>query len=112
MSDAYEADILLWSEHQAALLRRLADGERVNDQVDWPNVVEEIENVGRHELREVHSLLLQALIHMLKAEAWPRSPDAPTWRADALRFRADASEAFAPSMRNRIDVPALYAKAR
>jgi hypothetical protein len=112
MSNSYEADILLWSEHQAALLKRLADGERVNDQVDWPNVVEEVESVGRSQLSAVRSLLLQALIHMLKAEAWPLSRDAPTWRADALRFRSDASEAFSPSMRQRIDMPALYAKAR
>ena len=34
MSDLYEADILLWSEQQAALLRRLAAGERVNEQID------------------------------------------------------------------------------
>jgi hypothetical protein len=37
MSDLYEADILMWSEHQAELLRRMAAGERVNDQVDWTN---------------------------------------------------------------------------
>ena len=42
-SDLYEADILEWSEQQSRLLRRLAAGERVNDQVDWGNVVEEIE---------------------------------------------------------------------
>jgi Domain of unknown function DUF29 len=36
--------------------------------VDWANVVEEIESVGRSELRACVSLLLQALIHMLKAE--------------------------------------------
>ena len=47
MSDLYEADILAWSENQAALLRRLATGERVNNQIDWANVVEEIESVGR-----------------------------------------------------------------
>jgi hypothetical protein len=29
MSDLYEADILLWSEQQADVLRRLAAGERV-----------------------------------------------------------------------------------
>jgi hypothetical protein len=110
MSD-YDADILAWSEHQGALLKRLADGERVNDQVDWPNLIEEIESVGRSQLSAVRSLLLQALIHMLKAEAWPLSRDAPTWRADAMRFRVDAAEAFSPSMRQRIDVPALYAKA-
>ena len=34
MSDLYDNDILLWSEREAALLRRLAAGERVNDQID------------------------------------------------------------------------------
>jgi hypothetical protein len=34
MSD-YDTDLLLWSERQAALLRRAAAGEQVNDQVDW-----------------------------------------------------------------------------
>ncbi len=50
MNDLYEEDILTWSERQAELLRRLAAGERVNDQVDWQNVVEEVESVGRSEL--------------------------------------------------------------
>ena len=43
--DLYERDILAWSERQAELLRRVANGERVND-VDWPHVVEEIADVG------------------------------------------------------------------
>jgi hypothetical protein len=37
----YDTDIVAWSEHQAALLRRLARGERVNDQMDWDNLVED-----------------------------------------------------------------------
>jgi hypothetical protein len=36
----------IWSERQAVLLRRIAVGERVNDQVDWANVAEEIEALG------------------------------------------------------------------
>jgi hypothetical protein len=91
MSD-YDADILVWSERQSALLRRLASGERVNDQVDWENVIEEIESVGNEQLHAVTSLLRQALIHMLKAEAWPLSRDAPSWRADAIDFRTQASD--------------------
>jgi hypothetical protein len=31
MSDLYDTDIALWSEHQAALLRRGRDGEAAND---------------------------------------------------------------------------------
>jgi hypothetical protein len=74
----YDTDILLWSEHQAALLRRRAAGELVNEsELDWPNLAEEIESVGSEQLHAVTSLLVQALTHMLKAEAWPLSTEVP-----------------------------------
>ena len=111
MSDLYDADVLLWSERQAELLRRIAAGERVNDQVDWENVVEEIECVGRSQLSAVRSHILQAFLHDLKAAAWPTARDAPHWRSEARRARLDAAEAYAPSMRQRIDLGTLYAKA-
>ena len=79
----YEADILLWSEHQAGLLRRLARGEAVNEPPDWDNIIEEVESVGSEQLHAVESLLLQALVHMLKAEAWPLSREASHWQAEA-----------------------------
>jgi Domain of unknown function DUF29 len=110
MSD-YDADVLLWSEHQAKLLRRLTAGEHVNDQIDWDNVIEEVESVGEEQLHAVQSLLRQALIHLLKTEAWPLSRDAPTWRADAIMFRADAADRFVPSMRQRIDLARIYRQA-
>ena len=55
--DLYETDVLVWSERQGQLLRRLAAGERVNADVDWANVIEEIECVGRSELHRCESLL-------------------------------------------------------
>ena len=48
--DLCQDDTLLWSEQQAALLRRVAAGERVTD-VDRAHVIEEIEDAGRSELR-------------------------------------------------------------
>jgi len=112
MADAHEADILIWSEHQADLLRRRAAGELVNEaELDWLNIAEEIEDVGRSEWRDVESLLGQALGHMLKAAAWPLSRDAPSWRAYAIDFRRQARRRFVPSMRQRIDVAELYADA-
>ena len=108
----YDTDILTWSEHQAELLRRHAAGERANDgAIDWPNIIEEIESVGRSELHAVESLLGQALRHMLKAEAWPLARDAPSWRADAIDFRQQAQRRFVESMRQRIDVARLYRQA-
>ena len=108
----YDSDILTWSEHQSDLLRRLARGEKVNEQIDWENVAEEIESVGRDQLHAVQSLLRQALIHMLKAEAWPESRDAPAWRADAFNFRTQAADRFVPSMRQRLDLARLYHQAK
>lgn len=111
MSD-YDTDILLWSEHQAGLLRRRAAGELVNEaELDWPNIAEEIESVGSEQRHAVESLLLQALIHMLKAEGWPLSRDVPHWQAEARVFRAQARRRFVPSMRQKVDVAGIYADA-
>lgn len=104
----YDSDFLVWSERQAELLRRVSAGEPVNEQPDWTNIIEELADVGRSELRSCRSLLRQALRHILKAQAWPLSHDAPTWRADAIDFRRQAKDAFTPSMRQRIDVAELY----
>ena len=62
--DLYHRDALAWAEQQAALLRRVARGERVND-IDWDHVVEEIEDVGLSELNAVRSYLRQILAHLL-----------------------------------------------
>ena len=112
MSDLYGTDVLLWSEHQAALLRRRAAGGLVNEvELDWPNIAEEVADVGRNTLRACRSQLLQALLHDLEAAAWPLSRDVPHWRSEARVARINAADAYAPSMRQRIDVAELYAKA-
>jgi hypothetical protein len=111
MSD-YDTDILAWSEHQASLLRRLAAGERVNDQIDWQNVAEEVESVGRSELHRAASLLVQALRHRLKILAWPDSSEVPHWQEEATIFQMDAARAFQESMRQRLDIDWIYRRAR
>jgi uncharacterized protein DUF29 len=113
VSDLYDADIVLWSEQQAELLRRLAAGERSNDPtLDWEHIIEEIEDVGGNALRSVRSLLFQALLHQLKAEAWPDSSSVEHWRGEARSFRVQAADNFVSSMRQRIDIAHLYERAR
>ncbi len=111
MGELYDEDILEWSERQARLLRELAAGRTGNEAPDWANVIEEIESVGRSELNAVRSLLVQALLHDLKSEAWPLTPYVPHWRAEARGFRDDAARSYSPSMRQRIDVAELYRQA-
>jgi hypothetical protein len=81
VSDLYDSDIVEWSERQAALLRRLAQGERINsDEFDWPHIAEEIEDVGREQRNAVESLLINILRHRLQIEAWPKANPVPHWQ--------------------------------
>jgi Domain of unknown function DUF29 len=108
--DLYDRDVLAWSEQQATLLRRAARGERVND-IDWTHVVEEIEDVGLSELNAVHSYLRQILVHLLKLHGWPGLGACRHWRSEIVAFQTDAQRRFTPSMRQRIDLDAIYARA-
>ncbi len=110
MSALYDADFVLWSEQQASLLRRLARGEKVND-VDWPNLVEEVDSLGRSALNAVNSLLQRALEHLLKGVAWPDAPSARKWQHEARAFLTPAQREWTPSMATRIDLARLYAEA-
>ena len=107
----YERDALAWAERQAELLRRLAAGERLNEPVDWPNVIEEVQDVGLSELRACESLLQQAITHLLKLRAWPGSRASTHWRDEIEAFLDDAERRFTASMRQRIALDDLYARA-
>ena len=111
MGDLYDVDVLEWSEHQARLLRQHAAGEGGNEAPDWANIIEEIESVGQSQIDAVESWWFQAFLHDLKAEAWPLSRDVPAWRGDARGFRAQARRRYRPSMRQKLNVPGIYADA-
>ena len=105
--DPYDTDILSWSEEQAEFLRR-----RAANMLDWDNLAEEIADVGLSQLHAVMSHLRLALLHDLKAEAWPLSRDVEHWRAEARLHRDEARDRYTPSMARRIDIEKLYRQAR
>ncbi|HYD70927.1 DUF29 domain-containing protein [Azospirillum sp.] len=88
MSDhLYDSDFYAWTQEQAARLRRAA-AERINVDVDWENVAEEIESMGRSDKREIESRLEELLLHLAKL-AW--SPDANPrrgWKLSVAKQRA------------------------
>jgi Domain of unknown function DUF29 len=108
MGSLYDADILLWSEQQADLLRRLARGERVNDAVDWENVIEEVGDVGKSEFNSVASLLEVGLAHLLLAHGSRRPEPVRHWRSEARTALADAARRYAPSMGQRLDLAEIW----
>jgi hypothetical protein len=109
--DLYTRDVVLWSERQAEALRRVRAGERVND-LDWDNVIEEVEGLGRSETKGVRTLLLRALEHLSKAAAWPGAADAPAWLHEAGVILRDARADWTPSMDRHLDVRRIYGQAR
>lgn len=104
----YDTDFYTWAERQAALLRRLAAGERVNEAVDWPNLIEEVEDLGRSELHAVESLLTRALEHLMKIYGWPDAREVQHWRNEVRPFLLDVRRRFTPDMRQKADLRALY----
>jgi Domain of unknown function DUF29 len=112
MSDLYDDDILLWSERQATLLRRLAFGDCVNERdLDRTNISEGIEAVGRSELRSCEALLMQAAAHQLRQACWPQSSEVHHWWEEECRFRQEAADAFSPSTQQRIDMARIDRRA-
>jgi len=101
----YDTDILEWSERQAALLRRMAAGERVNDQVDWEHVAEEIESVGASERRELTSEIRTVLEHLMKLEASPATMPRTGWMESVQTARAAIEDVLEDSASLKPTVP-------
>lgn len=62
----YQADFYAWTQQQAKLLRN-----KEIEQIDWCNVAEEIEDMGRSEKRQLESRLEILIMHLLKWQFQP-----------------------------------------
>jgi hypothetical protein len=70
MSDVkalYDEDFVLWSKQQAEALRAAARGG-TNQPIDWENVAEEIDSLGRSDKRGLRSHIRRIIEHLLKLE--------------------------------------------
>ena len=103
-------DILAWAEDQARALRRRAAGEIVNDaELDWPNIAEEIEDVGSNRFTR-SSAPRASVAATISRRRRGRCRGRPSWRADA-RLQRQQARRSSPRMRRYLDLAALYAVA-
>jgi len=109
MGVGYDSDLLVWSGEQADLLRRLAAGERVNDQIDWLNVAEEIE-AGKSDRRELHRRIATVLLHLIKLQASPAAGPRASWRETVREQRSGIQMLLDDSSRLRPLVPDIIGK--
>ena len=66
MGALYDDDTYTWAIQQADALRR-----RSVNEIDWDNVAEEIESVGKSEAKELISRFTVLLVHLLKLRFQP-----------------------------------------
>lgn len=80
----YDNDYYLWLDTTVRKLR-CADF----DTVDWENLIEEIESMGRSEKRALTSLLTRLFEHLLKLTYWEseRENNANKWKGEITAFR-------------------------
>ncbi len=109
MSD-YDSDVYAWSQRQGDLLRRLAAGERVNDaDLDWPNIAEEIETVGRSERAALRSHILNVIEHLIKLQASRTVEPRAGWQDTIDRARSEIESLLADSPSLRPGVASIIA---
>jgi Domain of unknown function DUF29 len=102
----YDTDLVVWSHHQADLLRRMGAGERVNDQVDWANVAEEIESLGNSDRRDLSSRIQTILQHLIKLQVSPATQPRAGWQRTVVEQRLQIGRLLKDSPSLRQLVPA------
>lgn len=105
----YEQDFVQWTREQAEALR-VAARSGANLPVDWENVAEEVEGLGRSERNELASRIGTIIEHLLKLQSSPASRPREGWRATIVRERARAAERLADSPSLRPQLAAIVAR--
>ena len=105
-ANLYGPDFFAWTEQQATALRRLAE-RRINleDDLDLDNLIEEVESMGRSDLKAVTSALARVIEHLLKLEYSGATDPRDGWITSVDNHRGLISDEFtdSPSLRGRVD---------
>lgn len=105
----YEADFYVWAREQAALLRA---GRY--EELDLPNLIEEVDDLGGSLYRSVRSRLRTIIEHLLKLEHSPAHGPRDLWRDTVAVQRSDLEDDLTASLRTRMEaeLPKHYTRAR
>lgn len=106
-STAYETDYNQWLKETVKQLR-----ERNFEQVDWDNLIEEIESMGKSDRRALMSLLTRLIEHLLKLAYWQeeKKRSGNHWAAAIVNFRAQIQHRLEDSPSLRTELAAMYDK--
>lgn len=110
----YDEDFVRWTEQQAAALRQAgsipAKTRGSSMRLDWENLAEEIESLGKSDRRELRSQITRVLRHLLKLEASAAAEPRAGWRATIREARAEIEGVLEDSPSLRREAEALITK--
>ena len=91
-----------WTEEQAAALRR---AKVSNLSLDWENLAEEIESLGKSDRRALRSQTRRILRHLFKLETSPAVEPRTGWRATVRDARSEIADVLrdSPSLQREMD---------
>lgn len=86
MKSLYDTDFYAWTQHTAELLKT-----RQFDTVDWNNVIEEIESLGKNDRDKLISSLKILIAHLLKWQ-YQSEKRSKSWEGTIFRERENITE--------------------
>jgi hypothetical protein len=102
IDELYEQDFYVWTQRQAEALRRLAE-IRPNVELDFPHLIEEVEDLGTSQRDAVRSQLRRIIEHCLKLEYSRALDPRAGWYDSILDARAELDDKLSPSLRRDLD---------
>jgi len=98
----YNRDFFLWTQEQTAALRAVKNS---NLPLDWDNLAEEIESLGKSQRTELNSQVRRILRHLFKLEASPADDPRVGWRTTIRDARTEIEDLLeaSPSLQREID---------
>jgi hypothetical protein len=106
LESLYEQDTVAWSEHQAAALRAAARGDS-NQPLDWENLAEEIESLGKSLRLGLRSQVVRIVQHLVKLAHSPAVEPRGGWRRTIRQARVEIDLILSDSPSLRREVPRL-----
>lgn len=107
MNNTYETDYNRWIEETTLALR-----ERNFTVIDWEHLIEEIEALGKTDLRTANSLIKQVIIHRLKLDYLPDTEPRKHWVKEINNFNEQLEDLLSASLKAKIDLEKLYQRAK
>ena len=101
----YDDDFYAWTQQQAAVLRGLP---ATSNRLDAELVAEEIEDLGRSEVRSAQSLCENIIEQLLKLEYSGLIEPANHWRREITEWRLQLEKTLTRSIIAKLDLPKRY----